>query len=150
MTQDIETNVFDTPAREYMPSQSRWPNVDPAHASWNGYAYVTNPLQSSDPSGLFRYTGPATQAQGGDNPSFDNVNVLMEFVYDVLSGLCMCDNAHSLTTNGRNKVVSAAEGYTDALNMIIEFGVDEPNLVFHASTQNPNVGVVTNPDNAPL
>jgi RHS repeat-associated protein len=52
MTSDIETNVFDTPAREYMPSQSRWPNVDPAHASWNGYAYVSNPLQASDSSGL--------------------------------------------------------------------------------------------------
>jgi RHS repeat-associated protein len=52
LTQDIETSVFDTPAREYMPFQSRWPSVDPAHRSWNGYAYVTDPLSGADRTGL--------------------------------------------------------------------------------------------------
>ena len=51
-TQDIATAVYDTPNREYMPYQSRWPNVDPSHRGWNGYAYAANPLSFVDPSGL--------------------------------------------------------------------------------------------------
>lgn len=51
-SQDIETAVYDTPNREYMPFQSRWPNVDPARSGWNAYAYVTNPNSLVDPSGL--------------------------------------------------------------------------------------------------
>jgi RHS repeat-associated protein len=51
-SQDIATAVYDTPNREYMPYQSRWPNVDPSHHGWNGYAYAGNPLSMIDPSGL--------------------------------------------------------------------------------------------------
>jgi RHS repeat-associated protein len=51
-SQDIATAVYDTPNREYMPYQSRWPNVDPGHHGWNGYAYAANPLSFVDPSGL--------------------------------------------------------------------------------------------------
>jgi RHS repeat-associated protein len=53
-TQDIATAVYDTPNREYMPYQGRWPNADPSHSGWNGYAYAgNNPISFTDPSGLY-------------------------------------------------------------------------------------------------
>jgi RHS repeat-associated protein len=71
MTQDLDTAVYDTPNREYMPLQSRWPNVDPAHASWNGYAYPSNPMSSIDPSGL-----------DGNSPYYDGNSDVPFFSYD--------------------------------------------------------------------
>jgi RHS repeat-associated protein len=53
-TQDIATAEYDTPNREYMPYQGRWPNVDPSHSGWNGYAFAgNNPISFTDPSGLY-------------------------------------------------------------------------------------------------
>jgi len=54
-TQDENAGVnglFDTPNRELMAKQGRWISPDPAHAGWNHYAYSTNPIVSTDPSGL--------------------------------------------------------------------------------------------------
>jgi RHS repeat-associated protein len=73
--QDIETAVYDTPNREYMPFQSRWPNVDPARSGWNAYAYVTNPNSETDPLGLYcavdvplfgQLVGPGCYGGGGN------------------------------------------------------------------------------------
>ncbi len=44
--------LMDTPNRELSTTQGRWISPDPAHASWNAYAYTTNPLGETDPSGL--------------------------------------------------------------------------------------------------
>ncbi len=50
--QDIAAGTYDTPSRELNPNQGRWISPDPARASWNAYAYTTNPLGQTDPSGL--------------------------------------------------------------------------------------------------
>jgi RHS repeat-associated protein len=48
--------LFDTPNRELAASnQGRWLSPDPAGAGWNQYGYMTNPLNSIDPSGLACY-----------------------------------------------------------------------------------------------
>ena len=51
-TQDIIAGIFDTPNRELNASQGRWLSPDPAGASWNLYAYATNPNSATDPLGL--------------------------------------------------------------------------------------------------
>lgn len=77
--QDIETAVYDTPNREYMPYQGRWPSVDPVHSGWNAYAYAPNPISEVDPSGLkyCSYAPPGSRcgdpwgtAGGGSSGSF--------------------------------------------------------------------------------
>ncbi len=58
-TGDIQASIaglFDTPNRELdQIAGSRWLSPDPAHASWNAYAYVTNPNREIDPTGLDGY-----------------------------------------------------------------------------------------------
>jgi RHS repeat-associated protein len=54
-TQDIVSGTYDTPNRELNPNQGRWISPDPAGAGWNQYAYLTNPLNATDPSGLSCY-----------------------------------------------------------------------------------------------
>jgi RHS repeat-associated protein len=46
-------NLFDTPNRELSMNSGRWLSPDSAHASWNAYAYPTNPNNLIDPSGLY-------------------------------------------------------------------------------------------------
>jgi RHS repeat-associated protein len=48
---DLNSGLYDTPNRE-LSFVGRWESVDPAHASWNGYAYVTDPTIGTDTSGL--------------------------------------------------------------------------------------------------
>lgn len=49
-------NHYDTPNRQFdAGSGSRWLSSDPARASWNAYAYPTNPNSFTDPSGLACY-----------------------------------------------------------------------------------------------
>ena len=52
-TQDDAPNngLFDTPDRELAAAQGRWISPDPAVASWNAYAYSTNPNSEIDPRG---------------------------------------------------------------------------------------------------
>jgi RHS repeat-associated protein len=60
--QDMIAGMYDTPNREYHPSQGRWVSPDPAGLAavnpsdpqtWNRYAYLANrPLNAVDPSGL--------------------------------------------------------------------------------------------------
>jgi RHS repeat-associated protein len=50
--QDIFAGLYDTPNRELMSNAGRWLSPDPAHASWNAYAYPTDPNTQTDPSGL--------------------------------------------------------------------------------------------------
>jgi RHS repeat-associated protein len=50
--QDIFTGLFDTPNRELATNASRWLSPDPAGASWNAYAYPTDPNTQTDPTGL--------------------------------------------------------------------------------------------------
>ncbi len=54
-TQDIMSTgdcCFDTPNRELSANQGRWLSPDPVGASWNTYAYTTNPNSFTDPTGL--------------------------------------------------------------------------------------------------
>jgi RHS repeat-associated protein len=52
-TGDFDPGIlFDTPNRELASAQGRWVSPDPAGASWNAYAYGTNPNNQIDPSGL--------------------------------------------------------------------------------------------------
>lgn len=65
MTQNFDPGVmWDTPNREFS-VVGRWLSPDPAQASWNAYAYATDPNRFIDPSGLDCVTvhGP------GDIPS---------------------------------------------------------------------------------
>jgi RHS repeat-associated protein len=67
MLSDNDSNVlFDTPNREFdVSSGSRWLSPDPARASWNAYAYPTNPNSFIDPSGLVRLpTDPGDRISG--------------------------------------------------------------------------------------
>jgi len=67
LLQNLTPDLFDTPNREYHPTQGRWIRPDPAGLAavdpsnpqtWNRYAYVhNNPLSFTDPLGL-----------DGDNP----------------------------------------------------------------------------------
>jgi RHS repeat-associated protein len=54
MSQDIdpESGIYDTANRELPQTEARWLSPDPADSSWNAYAYLTNPMTESDPSGL--------------------------------------------------------------------------------------------------
>jgi RHS repeat-associated protein len=62
LLQNLSADLFDTPNREYHPTQGRWISPDPAGLAavdpsnpqtWNRYAYVrNNPVRSIDPSGL--------------------------------------------------------------------------------------------------
>jgi RHS repeat-associated protein len=55
-TQDIMATgncCYETPNRELSGNQGRWLTSDPAGASWNAYAYGTNPNSSIDPTGMF-------------------------------------------------------------------------------------------------
>jgi RHS repeat-associated protein len=55
--QDLFSGLYDTPNREFDTSSgSRWLSPDPARASWNAYAYPTNPNSFTDPTGLFPCT----------------------------------------------------------------------------------------------
>jgi len=45
--------LWDTPNRELAQAQGRWVSPDPAGASWNAYAYVTNPNIETDRTGLY-------------------------------------------------------------------------------------------------
>jgi RHS repeat-associated protein len=51
LTQDVLSGMWDTPNRELAP-QGRWLSPDPAGYGWNQYAYLTNPLSTSDQTGL--------------------------------------------------------------------------------------------------
>jgi RHS repeat-associated protein len=55
VTQLDSEYLFDTPNRELAINQGRWLSPDPAGQGWNQYAYVTNPLNTIDPSGLACY-----------------------------------------------------------------------------------------------
>src|ERR1035437_3582503 len=50
--QDLVAGLFDTPNRELNQNQGRWISPDPSHSGWNAYAYSTNPLGTTDLSGL--------------------------------------------------------------------------------------------------
>jgi RHS repeat-associated protein len=54
-TQDLTAGLFDTLARELNQSEGRWISPDPAGASWNAYAYPTNPHIATDPSGAMQF-----------------------------------------------------------------------------------------------
>ena len=62
--QDLVVGTFDTPNREFNPNQGRWISPDPAHASWNAYSYITNPLGEIDPFGLDGIRVPLNLACG--------------------------------------------------------------------------------------
>jgi len=69
--QDLTAGTFDTPNRELNPTQGRWISPDPARSDWNAYAYSSNPLGETDPSGLtyapFIIQGPPLSWPGGQN-----------------------------------------------------------------------------------
>ncbi len=65
--QDVLSGMYNTPNRELQGSQQgRWLSPDPAGAGWNQYAYVTNPLNSTDPSGLFCVWDDGSYDSGDD------------------------------------------------------------------------------------
>jgi RHS repeat-associated protein len=49
--QDLVQGTYDTLSRELNANQGRWISPDPAHSSWNAYAYTTNPLIITDSTG---------------------------------------------------------------------------------------------------
>jgi len=70
------SGLWDTPNRELGTAPSRWLSPDPIGASWNAYAYVTNPNSAIDPSGLKYCIGVAapgcvTSAGGGSEDGED-------------------------------------------------------------------------------
>lgn len=51
-TQDVVAGTYDAPARELNSIQGRWLSPDPSGSGWNLYAYSSNPMSNSDPTGL--------------------------------------------------------------------------------------------------
>lgn len=67
--QDLFSGLYDTPSREFdTTSGSRWLSPDPARASWNAYAYPTNPNGLVDPTGLIQMV-PVERGMGSDGNS---------------------------------------------------------------------------------
>ncbi|HET9304899.1 MAG TPA: RHS repeat-associated core domain-containing protein, partial [Candidatus Sulfotelmatobacter sp.] len=65
---DLYSGLYDTPNRELdMSSGSRWLSPDPALASWNAYAYPTNPNSFIDPQGLYLDGPGQCSIAGGDS-----------------------------------------------------------------------------------
>ncbi len=87
-TQDIAVGIYDTPNRELNASQGRWLSPDPAGASWNAYAYGTNPNSVTDPSGLIAGGpfGGFHSCPGGFNGCF-NFDLQGQIDYSDLDGL---------------------------------------------------------------
>jgi hypothetical protein len=74
MLADTYTGVtYSTPNREMAINAARWLSPDPAYASWNAYAYPTDPNTQIDPSGLDPCDSDPTECgdsvPGGDFPS---------------------------------------------------------------------------------
>jgi RHS repeat-associated protein len=103
MKELITADMFDTPNREYHPTQGRWITPDPAGLSaadptnpqsWNRYAYVlNNPLSYKDPTGLWCVWEDGTHdddpseggassgdctSQGGHWDSFDTITGIFQ------------------------------------------------------------------------
>ena len=76
--QDLVAGVFDTPSRELDPIQGRWISPDPAHASWNAYAYSTNPLVTIDPSGA---QDDAVDESQFDESQSQQIEIQIPFLY---------------------------------------------------------------------
>jgi RHS repeat-associated protein len=75
LTQDVLAGMYDTPNRELQgATQGRWLSPDPAGSGWNQYAYATNPLIFTDPTGLF-ITGPLLNLYNASGQDFDNCNM---------------------------------------------------------------------------
>ena len=66
--------LFDSPNRIIMGASGRWLSPDPAHASWNAYAYPTDPNTMTDPSGAMAWAGlyPVGQLYGDDRGESDS------------------------------------------------------------------------------
>jgi RHS repeat-associated protein len=102
--QDTVSSLYDFPARRYSSSQGRWISPDPAGVaavapsnpqSWNRYTNVgNNPLNSIDPSGLFRlpcFTQGCIDGNGGagggsSDCEMDGVDVPCSVVDSVVEG----------------------------------------------------------------
>lgn len=88
---DLNGSLYDTPNRE-LSVVGRWESVDPAHASWNGYAYVTDPTVQTDNSGLIGYVYNNGALGGGlcDGPICDATGVDMQSLWNGGAGLGGC------------------------------------------------------------
>jgi RHS repeat-associated protein len=88
--QDMYAGLFDTLFREFdVASGSRWLSPDPAHASWNAYAYPTNPNSQIDPSGLRAEQDYWSNYGGASDPG----SFAKPWSYDGLSHGCNLDGA---------------------------------------------------------
>jgi RHS repeat-associated protein len=94
---DLFTGLYDTPNRE-LSVVGRWESVDPAHASWNGYAYVTDPTIGNDPTGLFGYVYNNGGIANGDGICDGNVcdatGIDMQSRWNGGAGLGGCNTAN--------------------------------------------------------
>jgi RHS repeat-associated protein len=100
-------NIFDTPNRFIMGEQGRWLSPDPAHASWNAYAYPTNPNNITDPSGLCGDVGEPDCPDGSGNPETDPADA------GIGNGLCPSGSVtcvYSWTTYGLPGANNPAQG----------------------------------------
>ena len=68
--QDLAVGLYDTPNRELNPS-GRWTSPDPAGDSWNAYAYSTNPMGETDPTGLNNIDDFGARSSPGNTNNFN-------------------------------------------------------------------------------
>jgi RHS repeat-associated protein len=101
-------HLYDTPNRELSQNAGRWLSPDPAGASWNAYAYATDPNTKTDPLGLI--SEPASyswylgfnMSGGGAGCTMDGVDSPCNLVATTLAaggaGICPGSNCRITST----------------------------------------------------
>jgi RHS repeat-associated protein len=102
---DEESGLHYNRHRYYDPAQGRYITQDPIglRGGWNGYNYVTNPVERIDPLGLSDGFGGYIQAQGSLGINMTEKGATPQEISNAASGLARGDgygNSWYLDTNG--------------------------------------------------
>jgi len=127
---DLNSSLYDTPNRE-LSVVGRWESVDPAHSSWNGYAYVTDPTVQNDTTGLSPQdpnTGVTSSGDPAGSTKCDpSGNCIWTIHKDVCDASCKLNRAlgemmyaetHSHNPNGFMSDTWVARAWNKALRIL--------------------------------
>jgi RHS repeat-associated protein len=115
-TQDLTAGLFDTPMRELNQSEGRWISPDPAGASWNAYAYPTNPNTATDPTGAMQFYHTDCYCSGngsGEDPGDFYDNSSTNF-FEYGAGSANPSSNHQMASQPRASNDGTANGQSQA------------------------------------